>query len=128
MRATCVFSTSSMPHAIAASRAPCRVAGARLLRRRTIARAQKRSRKERKKKEPEVEFQPVVEGSKEQDFWEGEQWERFGKVATYGVAIFAALAVVVGFVAAGTYNSGATYVKYRTDGKPAETEMQQPQN
>jgi len=107
--------------------APVRIAGGVSRARKTCARAQKRSRKVKERKKPREEVQPIVEGSEEKDFWEGDVWDGFGKAATYGVAIFAALAVVVGIVAASTYNSGATYVKYRTDGKSAETEVEQTQ-
>lgn len=44
----------------------------------------------------------------EADFWEGEQWESFGKIASFTLPVLAVLAVGVGLFAAQTYNQDAT--------------------
>ena len=44
----------------------------------------------------------------ENDFWEGEQWEGFGNVASVTIPTLVVLALGVGFIAAQTYEDGAT--------------------
>jgi hypothetical protein len=48
-------------------------------------------------------------GSEEpKDFWEGEQWEAFGKVAYLALPALVAMAAAVGIFASQKYNDGAT--------------------
>lgn len=48
--------------------------------------------------------------AEERDFWEGETWEWIGKGAKWAVGIVAALGVVAGFIAAGSYNRGVRFL------------------
>jgi len=48
----------------------------------------------------------------ERDFWEGEQFDVLGKVASAGLFIVAGLTVLIGAYASATYNEGAAPVDF----------------
>eukprot|EP01025_Chloroclados_australasicus_P065207 TRINITY_DN8856_c0_g1_i3.p2 TRINITY_DN8856_c0_g1~~TRINITY_DN8856_c0_g1_i3.p2 ORF type:complete len:120 (+),score=10.81 TRINITY_DN8856_c0_g1_i3:156-515(+) len=64
--------------------------------------------KERQVVENETSSSDLSDVEEIQDFWEGEKWEWIGTVGQYFVPLVVLLAVIVGGIAAYTYNEGAS--------------------